>query len=702
LTGANVVAERKRKRRPNGVDPAESYARRLASQTEANRRATLAARDFGKLPKIGNPKRKAAAKKSLRVFCERYLPLTFDRPWSPDHLLVIDRMERAVCNGGCFAVAMPRGSGKTSITEAAALWAVLFGFRRFVFLIGATETHAEDLLASIKTEIESNDELLADFPAVCLPVRRLEGVTTRRLVCDGNRVRLKWTGKEINLPWIDGKRRHVGGGAVIQVRGITGALRGAKAKLPTGETIRPDLAIPDDPETDESARSPAQVADREAIIAGAVLGLAGPGKKIAAVLPCTVIADGSMADRMLSLDLHPEWGGVRVPFIKAFPDDRDRWETYAELRAESLREHQDIRTATKYYRANRAAMDAGAVVSWKSRYEPDELSAIQFGMNKLFSDARAFWAELQNAPRQEGGDDVQLQTAKAIAERGNGGDRLDAMAGTEVVTGMIDVQQRVLYYTLVGWRADFTGGVLDYGTFPEQRRDYYTLADCSHTLQKKFPGRGVEGAITGGLSELVARLCGRTYRREDDGAELSPSLILVDSNWQTATVRDFCRRLRSTTIVPCHGRYVGASNKPITEYKKGRGERVGLGWKSSTIERLKHVLFDANLWKSFIHERLGIAFGDRGSLTFWGSEPTRHRMLAEHLISEYRVRTTNNATGRTVDEWKLKASRPDNHLLDTVVGAAVAASIMGVELSSGVDGIPARPKQRRRRRIRYG
>jgi hypothetical protein len=56
-----------------------------------------------------------------------------------------------------------------------------------------------------------------------------------------------------------------------------------------GQTVRPSLVVLDDPQTDESARSLSQCASRESILAGAVLGLAGPGKKISGIIPCTVI-----------------------------------------------------------------------------------------------------------------------------------------------------------------------------------------------------------------------------------------------------------------------------------------------------------------------------------------------------------------------------------------------------------------------------
>jgi hypothetical protein len=46
----------------------------------------------------------------------------------------------------------------------------------------------------------------------------------------------------------------------------------------------------DDPQTDESARSPSQCMTRERILAGAILGLAVPGRKIAGLMTLTVRA----------------------------------------------------------------------------------------------------------------------------------------------------------------------------------------------------------------------------------------------------------------------------------------------------------------------------------------------------------------------------------------------------------------------------
>ena len=96
--------------------------------------------------------------------------------------------------------------------------------------------------------------------------------------------------------------------------------------------MRPSLVVLDDPQTDESARSISQCATRESILAGAVLGLAGPGKKISGIMPCTVIRPDDMADRILDRDKHPEWNGERTKMVYSFPANEALWAKYAEIR----------------------------------------------------------------------------------------------------------------------------------------------------------------------------------------------------------------------------------------------------------------------------------------------------------------------------------------------------------------------------------
>ncbi len=665
------------------VDPTAEYEALKERAAERNRVLSEAGRDIGELPAVADAERKAKAERDFRFFCEAYFPRTFHLAWSPDHLKVIARIEQAVLHGGLFALAMPRGSGKTCIAESACLWAVLYGHREFVCLIGASEVHAVEMLDSIKMELDGNDLLEADFPEVCHPIRCLDGIANRcsGQLYKGERTHIGWTANEIVLPTIPGSKAS---GAIIKVAGITGRIRGMKYKRADGQTVRPSLVILDDPQTDESARSLSQCATRERILAGAVLGLAGPGKKISGIMPCTVIRPGDMADVILDREKHPEWNGERTRMVYSFPKNEKLWAKYAEVRAGSLRIHGDMREATAFYEANRAALDEGAIVAWPERHNHDEASAIQHAMNLKLQDEAAFFAEYQNEPLPEKGvEDEGLLTPDQIAGKLNGMKRGEAPIGANHLTMFIDVQGKLLFWLVAAWEDDFTGYVIDYGAYPDQKRRYFTLRDAQRTLQMAAKGAGLEGAIYAGLEAVTNNLLVREWRR-DDGAHLKVERCLIDANWGTSTdvVYQFCRQsAHAAVLLPSHGRFVGAASMPFVEYKRKRGDRVGFNWRIPNVQgrrAIRHVLFDSNFWKSFIHARLAVPMGDRGCLSLFGRDVEAHRLLAEHLTSEYRVKTEGR--GRVVDEWRLRPEASDNHWLDCLVGCAVAASIQGAIL----------------------
>jgi len=666
------------KTKPVG-DPYERMKERARARNVA---IAIAGRDIGDLPEVVNPGRKAKAATDFRYFCECYFPQTFHLPWSPDHLKVIAKIEEAVLHGGLFAMAMPRGSGKTTICECACIWAVLNGHREFVCLIGSDEGHAMDMLDSIKMELDGNEHLLADYPEVVFPIQSLDGIANRcnGQLYQGERTHIGWTAKEIVLPTMPDSPAS---GAIIKVAGITGRIRGMKYKRADGKTVRPSLVVLDDPQTDESARSLTQCATREAVLAGAVLGLGGPGKKISGIMPCTVIRPGDMADNILDRDKHPEWNGERTKMVYSFPTDEKLWQRYAEIRAKNLRNGLGISAATDFYRDHRDAMDEGAAIAWPERFNHDELSAVQHAMNLKLQDEAAFFAEYQNEPLPaDAGEDEDL-SAEAIAGKINRIERGVIPLGVDHVTAFIDVQQALLFYVVAGWERDFTGYVLDYGVFPDQLRPYFTLRDARHTLAAVTKATGLEGSIYAGLEALTGSLINREWRR-DDGAHLRIERCLIDANWGNSTdvIYQFCRQsAHPGVIMPSHGRFVGASSQPFSEYKRRPGDRVGHNWRIPNVQgkrAVRHVVFDANYWKSFVYSRLAVPMGDRGCVSLFGDKPDRHRLFAEHLTAEYRVRTEGR--GRQVDEWKLRPERSDNHWLDCLVGTAVAASIQGAVL----------------------
>lgn len=628
----------------------------------------------------------------MQRFAESYFPGVFTLPWSPDHLMIIARIQRVIVDFETLAIAMPRGSGKTSLCLVAVLWALLTGRHGFVYLIGANVEAAEALLDNLKQHLLTNGLLLEDYPEAIWPIRCLEGEARR---CNGQRYYgrqtfIEWTSEQIVLPTVPGAP---GSGAIVRVSGLTGGVRGAVHIRPDGSSVRPSLVVGDDLQTDASARSLPQIQERLSIINGAIYGLAGPGQRTAIIIPCTVIRPGDVADQLLDRQKNPLWQGQRTKLIYDLPSNEKLWAEYARLRAEDLRAEDGADRHTEFYARHQAAMDAGARPAWRERYNADELSAVQHAMNLKLRDEAAFWAEYQNEPKvDEAESGIRGLTPSEVAAKANGIQRGLLPTGTQFVTAFIDVQEELLFWTVCAWGENFWGHVAAYGSFPEQPRgprSYFTLRGARRTLTTAMPRETIEARWLAAFESLAQSLLLRDWPRED-GATMRCSLCLIDANYgkSTETVRAFCRRsLQAGALMPAHGRYVGASSWPLADRQKAKGERIGNHWRLSVIRNQRHVLFDTNYWKSFLAGRIRAAIGDPGSLTLHGRSGD-HELFAEHLTAEQPIRT--EARGRTVDEWRSTPGR-ENHWLDCAVGSAVAASVLGCRSYVG-EQIKARKK----------
>lgn len=682
-----------------GDAPPNAYERHRDRMAATSSEQSRTARDIGPAPEIGDPERRERCRLDFGRFCETYLGEIFTLEWSPDHRRVIALVEQAVLEGQLAAVAMPRGSGKTSmLSEAAPQWATLFGHRRYVAVIGAENDHAKQIVEAIRIQLETNEKLGADFPAVCYPIRRLEGIPQRAngQLSEGRPTRIKLSDRKIVYPTLEGAPTS---GSVIQAGGITGRIRGMKHALADNSSIRPDLVLVDDPQTEESARSPAQVDARANVVTNAILGLAGPGQSIAGLAAVTVVEPDDLADQMLEGgDRFAEWRAERCRALYEFPTNRKLWDRYGELYRDGL-PNGDVSAAQAFYRENREAMDAGARVAWEERRKPDEISALEHCMRLYLTRPGYFAAEYQNEPIREGVDDeTRILKVDELIGRVSGVPRGKIPDEAELVIATADVQGKALFWCVTAWTKRFDGFVVDYGTEPDQNRSYYTLRDLRRTLKRAAPGAGTEGSITAGLDRLAERLLGREFERHSGGF-LPVERLFVDANWQTETVHAWARAsAHSARILPTRGRFYGASSKPIHERTRKRGDRHGPGWfipAPGNRRATRELVFDSNYWKTFLWARLMVAKGDPGSLTLPGSasDAKSHRMLAENLTAEERQRVTASS-GRTVDEWKILRGR-DNHFLDAAVLGCVGASVEGATLLEG----ETRDEPRKRRRV---
>lgn len=669
--------------RPKSADPQAAAERKRILDLERTRERTRRGADIGEIPAVVDPARRAACRDDLEKFLTTYFPFSTGlSPFSPDHHRVIARIQDCILGGGRFVNAVYRGFAKSTVSENALLWAILYGHRKFGGIFAAESDLAAKAINSIRTELSDNDLLFADFPEVCHPVRALEGKAQRcnSQTYQGERTHIGWRKDTLVMPAIPGS---AASGSVIMSRGLTGSILGLRWKTPDGRQLRPDFVIVDDPQTRESARSPVQCSYRLEILTKSVMKLAGHTRSMACVVNATVISTGDMVDQLLDAGRFPAWQGERIPMVRKFADRHDElWmDRYRDLRCTFAKElpgdqARAHREATAFYLENREAMDAGCEVSWASCFDPDsEHSAIQHAYNALIDDGPdVFASEFQQQPIKDEAASLGV-TGEDVRSRVIEIPRWVVPRGCDTLTAFVDVQEKLLYWAVVAWGHQLRGHLVAYGAYPEQGRAYYTLRDARKTLASVAGGASLEAAIHAGLEAVAAMLLGREFARENDDAVLRVGQLMVDANWaQTqGVVRDFARRSAwGPRVLPTHGRFVGASGQTISDKAPDRGERIGANWRTSTIQKQRHVLFDTNAWKTFLAGRCKLPVGDPQAFTIHAGQ---HEMLAEHVAAEAPVRVESKM--RVVDEWRQIPGR-DNHWWDCLVGSAVAASFTGI------------------------
>ena len=112
----------------------EDHKRRVANNA---REQTTDARDIGKIPRPKNWQRLKACELDLRKYLLTHNAQSFPLPFSKDHESILKSIESKTLDGGLEAIAMSRGSGKTTILIRVGMSAPSYGHRRFLALIEA-------------------------------------------------------------------------------------------------------------------------------------------------------------------------------------------------------------------------------------------------------------------------------------------------------------------------------------------------------------------------------------------------------------------------------------------------------------------------------------------------------------------------------------------------------------------------------------
>jgi hypothetical protein len=179
-------------------------------------------------------------------------------------------------------IAAPRGHAKSSIVSFTfVIWSLLTQRRKYVLLISATATLVETHIKNIRTELETNDKLLADW-----------GVVRGDLFEDHGRARGKWTDGELEVGFLE----H---GVIVDTAKVTGRSSGSKLRGLRYGARRPDLCIVDDLEEDEQVETPDQRDKLWRWFHGAVVPMLDPKRGLLFIVG-TILHFASLLNRKLT------------------------------------------------------------------------------------------------------------------------------------------------------------------------------------------------------------------------------------------------------------------------------------------------------------------------------------------------------------------------------------------------------------------
>jgi len=629
------------------------------------------------IPAPKNPRRRAAALKDPEKFLRTYFRHEFRHEFDGNMKEVIRIARMVLESGGRFACVLPRGAGKTTVLARLALWALLAGLRDFLVILAATDPAAARILQTIAVDLQANAMLAEDFPEICSVFRAGEQKPQRirALHAEGEPLHADAKRDRLVFPSID-RPGSAARGQVVVCRGLTGALRGITHTRPDGVTVRPSCVLVDDPQTDGSAASQQQTTERENLIAGAVLGLAGPKSTVAVMVALTVIRPGDLADRLLDEKAHPEFQSRRFPLVEKWPAAVELWQEYT-----SVWQSQGPTAATGYYKKHKEAMDAGAIVPCSWRIRPGELSALQTATNlRLEMGEAAFDAEMQGQPPTVSAGLYTLRPEMIVAHAIDL-PRLHLPAASVYFGGHVDVNRYALSWSLVAFDISMSAHVVAYGQHPGRG-------------EAVWPENATPQIMAIGIQRNLAELCRQIAETKffRDGRPAMLQTLLVDASYQSDAIHRFAEAARFPfRVFPAIGRASHKYSFRTSELASRPGERCHL---QKTLKRHEpYVAGDVDHWKAIVQKSFLGNVGEPGCCTLHAVEnPKAHLPYAEHICGERLVNLYETPDGPRYEFKPVSGAR--NDWLDSLVGAYIAAALAGGLSSTGAPAQPPRPPRR--------
>jgi phage terminase large subunit GpA-like protein len=286
---------------------------------------------------------------------------------------------------------------------------------------------------------------------------------------------------------------------------------------------------------------------------------------------------------------------------------------------------------------------------------------------------------------------VKLESQQ-LFQRMNGIPRGTVPDQSSYLTAFIDSSDEVLWWMVTAWQNDFTGWVVDYGTWPDQVRPTFQKRDLAHKISQQLPGHSWEEAFVHAHNQLELELLEVDWFTET-GQTRKVDLILkdwADGQHKPRIMSQVMNSMNRAIIRPSKGAAQKPGRKPIHLWGDPNIDRdTGEHWVERRDSNPIHVQYDTNIWKTHAARRLITIQGAASAVTLPGENPNSHSKLVDHFTAETPKSVTVDGSSGTM--WQ-QPPGVENDWWDCFVGTVVGASMLGCQLKGEQAKIVEEPR----------
>ncbi|MBN2711981.1 MAG: phage terminase large subunit family protein [Planctomycetes bacterium] len=255
-----------------------------------------------------------------------------------------------------------------------------------------------------------------------------------------------------------------------------------------------------------------------------------------------------------------------------------------------------------------------------------------------------------------------------------------------MLTAGIDLGKYACHWEVKAISGDAKSFVIDYG-----------VLEVHNTEQGE--DEGLDHALLTALYRWREDVLAEPYKTAD-GIEIPLSKVLIDAHWRPDPVLHFCAEVGDVyqPSMGC-GRGVNQPNfnmPPVRTFEKKPGHHMYELRKTVKVSGEKRtvwqVMFEADYWKRYVHDRYLTPPACPGSCTIFGDDRKQHLAFSKHQVAEIEVEEFKR--GKGVVRF-FKKENKNNHWLDTSVLCDVGGGHRGIRLiGSNEEAEPASNKSR--------